>query len=262
MFRYFHDTHNSTMSTTTMEPFRFSLAPLAHAWPVRRDPLCAGHARERIVRRSLAGGGIVECPRADCRPLMTLVDGVSLSPALYSLPPLTPSVLNLSSLLPPTLRSLVHIPPREYVGAHHPPFLSVAPSSARSIHVHPCRSLIVFFPGHPSAHTPSTMDDRVVPEWNPSPCTTSNDSRAVPESSAVAVPALFFSPPLPHYFFSPARPVESCVVSSSSWTPGAAAPKRQCESSEDGPPPPKRQRRTSDGRGVKAPVEVVSKDAP
>lgn len=118
-------------------------------------------------------------------------------------------------------------------------------------------------PVHPLAHTrskPSVMDDRAVPEWDPSP-TTTNDSRAVPESS-IAVPALFFSPPLPHYFFSPTRPVESCVVSSSPWTPDVAAPKRKRGRAEGGAAPVKRQCRATDGRGVKMPLEVASKRSP
>lgn len=106
------------------------------------------------------------------------------------------------------------------------------------------------------------MDDRAVPEWDPSPDTTISDSRAVPESSTVAVPALFFSPPLPHYFFSPTRPVESCVVSSSSWTPDVAAPKRKRGRDEGDPTPVMRKRRVTDGRVNKEPVEAVSKRTP
>lgn len=108
----------------------------------------------------------------------------------------------------------------------------------------------------------SAMDDRAVPEWDPSPDTTTSDSRAVPESSTVAVPALFFSPPLPHYFFSPTRPVESCVVSSSSWTPDVAAPKRKRGRDEGDPTPVMRKRRVTDGRVNKEPVEAVSKRTP
>lgn len=104
------------------------------------------------------------------------------------------------------------------------------------------------------------MDDRAVPEWSPSPSqTTTNDSRAVPESCTVAVPALFFSPPLPHYVFSPARLVESCVVSSLSWAPDDAAPSRKRGRVEVGAAPVKRQRQAVDGRGVKVPAKTASK---